>query len=92
MGHADDKGFGASTVDLQQIEFTESSLAADGHRVPQTTKLSTEGLSGALESLLDTCPPANYPEPSQDRAEKWPTSVSMFSRQFSANSCTSSVA
>jgi hypothetical protein len=64
-----------SLLDLPQVEFTESALAADGHRVPQSTKLSSEGLSGALDSLLATCPPSKNPAPSQtvvsrDRAEK----------------------
>ncbi len=64
-----------SLLDLSQVEFTESSVAADGHRVPQTTKLSSEGLSGALDSLIATCPPSKNPTPSQaaasrDRAEK----------------------
>jgi hypothetical protein len=64
-----------SLLDLQQFEFTESSLAADGHRVPLITKLSSEGLSGALDGLLATCPPSRNPVPvqtsaSRDRAEK----------------------
>jgi len=64
-----------SLLDLPQLDFTESSLAADGHRVPSTTKLSSEGLSGALDSLIATCPPSRNPPPTQatvsrERAEK----------------------
>jgi hypothetical protein len=50
-----------SLLDRPQIEFTEMSPAADGHRVPQTIRLSNDGLSGALESLLVSCPPAKDP-------------------------------
>jgi hypothetical protein len=64
-----------SLRDLQQVEFTESSIAADGHRVRQSIKLSSDGLSGALDSLIASCPPSRSPTPSQttasrDRAEK----------------------
>jgi hypothetical protein len=64
-----------SLLDQPQLEFTESSAAADGHRVPQSMKLSSEGLAGALDSLMTTCPPSKNPTPSQtvvsrDRAEK----------------------
>jgi len=57
MGHADDKSSSWS----RRSPRTDTAF-------PQATKLSTEGLSGALESLLDTCQPANYPEPSQAAA------------------------
>lgn len=48
-------------LDRPQVELTENALFADGHRAPQTTKLSNEGWSGALETLLATCPPAKAP-------------------------------
>jgi hypothetical protein len=50
-----------SLLDRPQIEFTETSLAANGHRVPQTIKLSNDGWGGALESLLAICPLAKDP-------------------------------
>jgi hypothetical protein len=64
-----------SLLELAQVEFMESSVAADGHRIPQSMKLSSEGLPGALDSLIATCPPSKNPTPSQtvvsrDRAEK----------------------
>ncbi len=64
-----------SLLELAQVEFMESSVAADGHRIPQSMKLSSEGLSGALDSLIATCAPSKNPTPSQtvvsrDRAEK----------------------
>lgn len=64
-----------SLLDLPQLEFAESSVAADGHRVPQSMKLSSEGLAGALDSLMVTCPASKNPTPSRtvvsrDRAEK----------------------
>ena len=46
-----------SLADLQQFDFTEGSLAPDGRRLARPGKFSTEGLSGALTSLLQTCPP-----------------------------------
>jgi hypothetical protein len=54
-----------SLLDRPQIEFTETSTAADGRRVPQTIKLSNEGWAHALESLLATCPPAKDPAAAQ---------------------------
>jgi hypothetical protein len=62
-----------SFVDQPQFEFTESSVASDGRRLQQTAKLSNEGLAGALDQLLSTCPPAKTPTQtvvSSDRAEK----------------------
>jgi hypothetical protein len=47
-----------SLVGQPQIEITETAVASDGRMIPQTTKLSNEGWTGALESLLATCPPA----------------------------------
>jgi hypothetical protein len=41
-----------------QFDFTETSQTADGHPLVHAVKLSSEGLTGALESLLTTCPPA----------------------------------
>jgi hypothetical protein len=64
-----------SLLGLSQVEFTESSIAADGHRVRQSMKLSSDGLPGALDSLIASCPPSRRPTPSQttasrDRTEK----------------------
>lgn len=47
-----------SLIDRPQIDFTETSLAADGRRVPQIVKLSNDGGPAALQTLLSTCPPA----------------------------------
>ena len=41
-----------------QFDFTETSQTADGHPLVHAVKLSSDGLTGALESLLATCPPA----------------------------------
>ncbi|MBR0753348.1 hypothetical protein JQ604_14255 [Bradyrhizobium jicamae] len=46
-----------SLIDQPQLDFTEATGGADGRQVPHTTKLSSEGLSGALDALLRTCPP-----------------------------------
>ena len=46
-----------SLVGQPQIEITETAVASDGRMVPQTTKLSNEGWTRALENLLATCPP-----------------------------------
>jgi hypothetical protein len=46
-----------SLIEQPQFDFTEASGGADGRQVPHTTKLSSEGLSGALDALLQTCPP-----------------------------------
>jgi hypothetical protein len=43
-------------ADQSEMKFTETSLASDGHRVPQTEQLSGDGFAVALESLLTTCP------------------------------------
>jgi len=48
-------------MDRPQVDFTETSMAADGRRLPQTIKLSNEGWTSALEALLTTCPPAKDP-------------------------------
>lgn len=41
-----------------QIELAETSSSPDGHKLPQTIKLSNEGAVGAWETLLGTCAPA----------------------------------
>ena len=46
-----------SLADLPQIDSTETGQAADGRRVARSEKLSTEGFSSALASLIETCPP-----------------------------------
>jgi hypothetical protein len=64
-----------SLADLPQFDFTETSFAPDGRGLVRPGKFSTEGLAGALDSLLATCPaqkdtapaPANR---SQDSAAK----------------------
>ena len=43
-------------VNHPQIEIIETSVAADGRLVPQTTKLSNEGWAGAIETLVAGCP------------------------------------
>ena len=58
-----------SLADLQQFDFTEGSLAPDGRRLARPGKFSTEGLSGALTSLLETCPPRKDIAP-KDMASK----------------------
>jgi hypothetical protein len=50
-----------SLLDRPEVELLETSLAADGSRAARTTKLSNEGWTGALETLLATCPPARAP-------------------------------
>ncbi len=45
-----------SLAGLPQFDFTETAQAPDGHRLAHPERFSTEGLAGALESLLATCP------------------------------------
>ena len=40
-----------------QFEFVESVHVADGKRVARAAKFSTDGLTSALSTLADTCPP-----------------------------------
>jgi hypothetical protein len=47
-----------SLAGLAQFEFAETWQTPDGQRQPHVVKLSSEGLSGALDRLLATCPPA----------------------------------
>ena len=42
-------------LERPQIEFTETSPAADGRLVPQTIKLSNEGWATALATFFATC-------------------------------------
>ena len=46
-----------SLTALPQFDFTETSQAPDGRRLAHSVKFSSEGLAGALDSLLATCPP-----------------------------------
>jgi hypothetical protein len=46
-----------AVADLPQIDLTETAIAPDGRRLAHPEKLSTEGLSASLASLLATCPP-----------------------------------
>jgi hypothetical protein len=43
-------------ADLPLIDLTETAVAPDGRRLAHPEKLSTEGLSASLASLLATCP------------------------------------
>jgi hypothetical protein len=60
-------------ADQPDFEFTETSFGPDGKRVAHPERFSTEGLTGALASLLATCPPRKDGAPtnvSRDRAAK----------------------
>jgi hypothetical protein len=46
-----------------QFDFTETSEAADGRQLARTATFSSEGLAGALDRLLATCPPAKTAAP-----------------------------
>jgi len=46
-----------------QFDFTETSQAPDGRQRAQTSVFSSEGLAGALDRLLATCPPAKTMAP-----------------------------
>jgi hypothetical protein len=46
-----------------QFDFTETSQAPDGRRRAQTSVFSSDGLAGALDRLLATCPPAKTAAP-----------------------------
>jgi hypothetical protein len=50
-----------SLSDAPQFDFTESSQSSDGKRLARTTRLSSEGLAGAMEKLVATCPPSKDP-------------------------------
>jgi hypothetical protein len=52
-----------SLADVPQFDFTETSQTPDGHRLAHTATFSSEGLAGALDSLLATCPPAKPTAP-----------------------------
>jgi hypothetical protein len=47
-----------SLADVPQFDFTETSQTQDGHRLAHSATFSSEGLAGALDSLMVTCPPA----------------------------------
>ena len=57
-----------SLADTREADFTETSIAADGHRNPLTQKLSNEGLAESMSKLLTTCPAPTAP-PTQQRVE-----------------------
>lgn len=46
-----------SLADLSQFDLTETAVGPDGRRLAHPAKFSTEGLAGAFDSLLATCPP-----------------------------------
>jgi hypothetical protein len=48
-----------------EFDLTETSQAQDGRRRALKAKFSSEGLAGALDRLLATCPPAKAPAPVQ---------------------------
>lgn len=52
-----------SLADVPQFDFTETSQTPDGHRLAHSATFSSEGLAGAVESLLATCPPAKPTAP-----------------------------
>lgn len=52
-------------ADGPEFDFTETSQAPDGRRRVRKTKFSSEGLAGALDRLLTTCPPAKPAAPVQ---------------------------
>jgi hypothetical protein len=52
-----------SLADVPQFDFTETSQTPDGHRLAHTATFSSEGLAGALDSLLATCSPARPTAP-----------------------------
>ena len=43
-------------VNHSQLEIIETSIAADGRSVPRTIKLTNEGWSSAIETLVANCP------------------------------------
>ena len=57
------KSSALAIADLSQIDLTETAIAPDGRRLAHGEKLSTEGLSAALASLLATCPPPKETTP-----------------------------
>jgi hypothetical protein len=57
-----------SLAGISQFEFTETSQTPDGHRLAHTAKFSNEGLSGAFDSLLATCPPPPRSSPASASA------------------------
>jgi hypothetical protein len=50
------KSSAQAIADLPQIDLTETANALDGRRLAHPEKLSTEGLTSSLASLLATCP------------------------------------
>ena len=66
-----------SLLELAQVKVSPSRRPPRrvDSRIPQSMKLSSEGVSGALDSLIATCAPSKNPTPSQtvvsrDRAGK----------------------
>jgi hypothetical protein len=52
-----DRASARSLAGLAQLEFTETSQIPAGQRVAHSVKFSSEGLVGALDRLVATCPP-----------------------------------
>jgi hypothetical protein len=48
-----------------EFDLTETSQGRDGRRQALKAKFSSEGLAGALDRLLATCPPAKAAAPVQ---------------------------
>jgi hypothetical protein len=54
-----------SLADGAQFDLTEASRGVDGSKLEHVAKISSEGLAGALDSLLATCPPPRTVAPLQ---------------------------
>jgi hypothetical protein len=52
-----------SLADVPQFDFTETSQTPDGRRLAHSATFSSEGLAGALDSLLASCLPAKPTAP-----------------------------
>jgi hypothetical protein len=52
-----DRALVRSFAGLAPLEFTETSLTPAGQRVAHSVRFSSEGLAGALDRLVATCPP-----------------------------------
>jgi hypothetical protein len=60
-----------SLADVPQFEFTETSQTPDGRRLAHPAKFSSEGLAGAFDRLVATCPaPKTLTIGSRDGAAK----------------------
>jgi hypothetical protein len=62
------KSSAQAIADLPQIDLIETANALDGRRLARPEKLSTEGLSASLASLLATCPAPREAAPAQQNS------------------------